>query len=118
VLYECPEAGWDKRIFCYPAKAHPALAANDDMLISYVANTFDFWQVGARLYWLRFFQVKAPIAPQRPSLTWPKFSRAMAERTGIVNRARDPENVDADEPGRRPAHEPCPDRLEGSGEAG
>ena len=25
-IYRCPEATWDKRIFCYAAKAHPSLA--------------------------------------------------------------------------------------------
>ena len=59
VLYQCPESGWDKRIFCYAAKAHPTLAGGDEAVISYVANSFDFWQVAAdaRLYWPRFIRV-------------------------------------------------------------
>jgi hypothetical protein len=60
LVYECPEAGWDRRIFCYGAKAHPELAAGDELVISYVANSFDFWQVAAdaRLYWPRFIRVQ------------------------------------------------------------
>jgi hypothetical protein len=63
LVYECPEAGWDRRIFCYGAKAHPTLADGDELVISYVANSFDFWQVAAdaRLYWPRFIRV-----PTRP----------------------------------------------------
>ncbi len=58
-IYECPESGWDKRIFCYAAKAHPSLATGDELVVSYVANSFDFWQVmaDARLYWPRFVRV-------------------------------------------------------------
>jgi hypothetical protein len=66
VVYKCPEAGWDKRIFCYAAKAHPELAKADELVISYVANSFDFWQVAvdARLYWPKFIRVKlrSPVA--------------------------------------------------------
>jgi Domain of unknown function (DUF4185) len=60
LVYECPEAGWDKKIFCYAAKAHPELATTDELVISYVANSFDFWQVAAdaRLYWPKFIRVK------------------------------------------------------------
>jgi hypothetical protein len=60
VLYRCPEASWDKRIFCYGAKAHASLAARDELVVSYVANSFDFWQVAAdaRIYWPRFIRVK------------------------------------------------------------
>jgi hypothetical protein len=59
-IYRCPEAGWDKKIFCYAAKAHPSLAAGDELVVSYVANSFDFWQVvaDARLYFPRFIRVK------------------------------------------------------------
>jgi hypothetical protein len=60
VVYQCPEAGWDNRIFCYGAKAHPSLAAGDELVISYIANSFDFWQVAAdaRIYVPRFIRVK------------------------------------------------------------
>jgi hypothetical protein len=61
LVYKCPEAGWDRKIFCYGAKAHPELAREDDeLVINYVANSFDFWQVAAdaRLYWPRFIRAK------------------------------------------------------------
>jgi hypothetical protein len=69
VVYQCPEAGWDKRIFCYGAKAHPELAADDELVINYVANSFDFWQVAAdaRLYWPKFIRVK--VRTNRPAGT-------------------------------------------------
>jgi hypothetical protein len=58
-LYECPEMGWDKRIFCYAAKAHPSLASGNELIISYVANSFEIRHVidDARLYWPRFIRV-------------------------------------------------------------
>jgi hypothetical protein len=57
-VYQCPEAGWDRRIFCYAAKAHGTLSNGDDLVVSYVANSFDFWHVAAdaRLYWPKFIQ--------------------------------------------------------------
>jgi hypothetical protein len=64
VVYRCPEAKWDKRIFCYAAKAHPMLApAPDELMVTYAANSFEFTQVvnDARLYWPRFVRVKAPL---------------------------------------------------------
>lgn len=60
-VFRCPEMGWDQRIFCYNAKAHETLATSDNELtISYVANSFDFWHVAAdaRLYWPRFVRVR------------------------------------------------------------
>jgi hypothetical protein len=58
-IYECPESGWDKKIFCYAAKAHPSLAARDELVVSYATNSFDIGQVinDARLYWPRFIRV-------------------------------------------------------------
>jgi Domain of unknown function (DUF4185) len=60
VLYECPEMSRDKRLFCYGAKAHPTLSSGQDLVVSYVVNSFDFWQVAreARLYWPRFVRVR------------------------------------------------------------
>ena len=42
-IYECPEVLDDPDIFVYNAKAHPHLSQNDQLLISYNVNTFDFW---------------------------------------------------------------------------
>jgi hypothetical protein len=59
VLYECPEMNRDKKLFCYAAKAHPALSSGQDLVVSYVVNSFDFWQVAreGKLYWPRFVRV-------------------------------------------------------------
>jgi hypothetical protein len=59
VLYECPEMGRDKKVFCYGAKAHPALSSGQEVVVSYVVNSFDFGQVAreAKLYWPRFVRV-------------------------------------------------------------
>jgi hypothetical protein len=53
----------DKRIFCYAAKAHSSQGSDDELVLSYVANSFDFWQVvaDARLYWPRFVSVKVGV---------------------------------------------------------
>jgi hypothetical protein len=59
VLYECPDTGRDKKLFCYAAKAQPTLSSGRDLIVSYVVNSFDFWQVArdAKLYWPRFVRV-------------------------------------------------------------
>jgi hypothetical protein len=60
VLYECPEMGRDKKVFCYGAKAHPALSSGRELVVSYVVNSFDLGQVAreATLYWPRFVRVR------------------------------------------------------------
>jgi hypothetical protein len=65
VLYECPEMSRDKKVFCYAAKAHPALSSGRDLVVSYVVNSYDFWQVAreAKLYWPRFVCVR--LAPAK-----------------------------------------------------
>ena len=59
VLYECPEMSRDQRLFCYGAKAHPTLSSGQDLVVSYVVNSFDFWQVAreAKLYRPRFVRL-------------------------------------------------------------
>jgi hypothetical protein len=59
VLYKCPEMDRDKKVFCYAAKAHPSLSSGREVIVSYVVNSFDFWQVArdAKLYWPRFVRV-------------------------------------------------------------
>lgn len=59
-VYRCPEMSEDRRIFCYAAKAHPSQGADDELMVSYVANSYDFGQViaDARLYWPRFVRVR------------------------------------------------------------
>jgi hypothetical protein len=60
VIYRCPEPGRDRKLFCYGAKAHPTLAHGDELVVSYVANSFDLWQVAAdaTVYLSRFIRVK------------------------------------------------------------
>jgi hypothetical protein len=60
LLYHCPEMARDKNVFSYAAKAHPALAEGDELVVSYVVSPFDFPQMvaDARLYWPRFVRVK------------------------------------------------------------
>ena len=59
-LYECPDVKLSKEVFCYAGKAHPSLSSNDELVISYAANSFSFAEVvnDARLYWPRFVRVK------------------------------------------------------------
>jgi len=62
-VYHCPEAKWNRQVFCYAAKAHPMLsAATNELILTYAANSFDVAQVvnDARLYWPRFVSLKSP----------------------------------------------------------
>ena len=62
IVYRCPEMFRNKRLFSYAAKAHPILGADDELIISYVVNSYDVAQVlsDASLYWPRF--VRVPLA--------------------------------------------------------
>jgi hypothetical protein len=57
------EMGRDKKLFCYGAKAHPVLSSGQEVVASYVVNSFDFGQVARQgeLYWPRF--VRLTLAP-------------------------------------------------------
>lgn len=60
-IYKCPEVTWDSSIYCYAAKAHPALSSSpDELLITYIASSNDFWKIvaDARLYRPRFLRLK------------------------------------------------------------
>jgi hypothetical protein len=59
-IYTSPEMATDKNLFSYAAKAHPPISGDDELLISYAVNSFDFWQVAkdAKLYWPKFVRVK------------------------------------------------------------
>jgi hypothetical protein len=46
LLYRCPEMARDKGVFCYAAKAHPWAAQENDLVISYCVNSWEF----ARLF--------------------------------------------------------------------
>lgn len=41
-VYDCPEVSIDPNIFVYNAKAHPNLSDEQELLISYNVNTYDF----------------------------------------------------------------------------
>ena len=59
-IYECPEVKWYKTYFCYAAKAHPEISAKDELIVTYVCNSTDFWQMAsdARIYRPRFLKIK------------------------------------------------------------
>ncbi|MCP4258429.1 MAG: DUF4185 domain-containing protein [Planctomycetes bacterium] len=59
-IFECPEVGWHKTYFCYAAKAHPEISKNNELIITYVCNSFDFWKMAAdtRIYRPRFLRIK------------------------------------------------------------
>jgi hypothetical protein len=60
LLYTCPEMKRDKKVFSYAGKAHPHLAGDNELVISYVVNAFDLAPVinNADLYWPNFVRVK------------------------------------------------------------
>jgi hypothetical protein len=59
-IYDCPEVLQDPDIFVYNAKAHPSLSNENEMLISYNVNTFDFGDhfSNADIYRPRFIYLK------------------------------------------------------------
>jgi len=59
-IYECPEYDWHKTYFCYAAKGHPEISDKDELIVTYVCNSTDFWQMAsdARIYWPRFLRIK------------------------------------------------------------
>lgn len=59
-LARCPEATRDAKLFTYAAKSHATFSTDDELALSYVVNSLDFWQVArdASLYWPRFLRVK------------------------------------------------------------
>jgi hypothetical protein len=60
LLYTCPEMKRDKKVFSYAAKAHPHLAVANELVISYVVNSYELAQVinNAELYWPKFIRVQ------------------------------------------------------------
>ena len=51
-IYKAPETGWSKNYFCYAGRAHIELSGSKDLLVSYICNSMDFWEMGAdaRIY--------------------------------------------------------------------
>lgn len=66
-LYTCPEMGSIPKAFTYAAKAHQSLSTGDEVVLSYVVNSTDFWEVArnANLYWPRFVRVRLRIRQDR-----------------------------------------------------
>ena len=63
LLYECSEMASIPKSFTYAAKAHASLSRGDEVVMSYVVNSTDFWDVArkASLYWPRFVRVKLKV---------------------------------------------------------
>lgn len=59
-VFECPEADRHKTYFCYAAKAHPEISEQNELIITYVCNSTDFWQMAtdAGIYRPRFVKIK------------------------------------------------------------
>lgn len=59
-LARCPEPARDPKLLTYAAKVHAAFSGDDELALSYVVNSLDFWQVAreAGLYWPRFVRVR------------------------------------------------------------
>ena len=59
-VFECPETKWHKTYFCYAAKAHPEISKKDELIVTYVCNSFDFWKMAAdaSIYRPRFVRIK------------------------------------------------------------
>ena len=60
LLYRCPEMASDKGVFCYAAKAHPWAAKDDELLVSYCVNTWEFARLfrDEKVYRPKFVRVK------------------------------------------------------------
>ena len=66
-LWTCPEPARQKGYFAYAGKAHPELSPDDELLVTYAVNSFQFSDLfnDATLYRPRFIKVKlAPLAPK------------------------------------------------------
>jgi len=66
-VYECPEYNWHKTYFCYAAKGHQEISKEDELIITYVCNSTDFWQMArdARIYFPRFLRIKFDVQGHR-----------------------------------------------------
>jgi Domain of unknown function (DUF4185) len=64
IVWDAPEVALSPNVYVYGAKAHPHLSTAGELLISYHANTFDFFENfsagGADIYRPRFIKVPLP----------------------------------------------------------
>lgn len=60
LLYRCPEMARDKGVFCYAAKAHPWATKDNQLLLSYCVNTWEFGRLfrEEKVYRPQFVRVK------------------------------------------------------------
>jgi hypothetical protein len=58
-LYQCPDMKISPNVFCYAAKGHPELSADNELLISYASNSESLSEVmnDTRIYWPHFIRV-------------------------------------------------------------
>ena len=58
-VYTCPEPHPGK-MFCYAAKGHPELSGDNDLIVTYATNGWDFWYTAghADLYWPHFIELQ------------------------------------------------------------
>lgn len=58
-IYRAPDSDRDREIFCYAGKAHPALAGDSELIISYCTNANSLWHVAAdpRIYVPQFVRI-------------------------------------------------------------
>ncbi|HVU85959.1 MAG TPA: DUF4185 domain-containing protein [Pirellulales bacterium] len=68
-IYQVPNVDPQKKHFTYAAKAHPELSRPDELLVSYVVNSFDFGEsaTNANIYRPRFIRVPFSVLPEAPS---------------------------------------------------
>ncbi len=78
-VYSCPEAAADARVFCYAAKAHPALSSRPgELIVTYVANATDPGLLASRpeLYRPRFLRVTLDPGPARSAGPSPETAQS------------------------------------------
>jgi hypothetical protein len=94
-VYSCPEPESDRKVFAYAAKAHPELSDENELLISYATNSFDF-----------------PHAVQTPTLYVPRFIRLDLESLDTqppVTQPPDTQPPDTQPPDTQPPDTQPPD---------
>jgi hypothetical protein len=60
VIYKTPETGWSKNYFCYAGRSHIELSGKNDLLVSYICNSTDFFEMAsdARIYRPKFIRIE------------------------------------------------------------
>jgi hypothetical protein len=60
VVYKTPETEWSKNYFCYAGRSHIELSGTKDLLVSYICNSTDFFEMAsdARIYRPKFIRIR------------------------------------------------------------